>query len=104
MTLYIDNDMVLSFSGGGKLKDKNGNFVSGATVKATLYEYDSNNTVGGTSWPVILTEDSPGEYSGVIPYTVEAVDGKQYKLIITAEKDGKKAQWNTRVQAYVRTV
>ena len=108
--LLVGNDMRLVLQGRGRLKDENGDPVSGATVKATLYEpdytSDGETEVSGVTWPVILSEgDEEGEYSGVIPADADIQAGKRYYLEIKATTPGNaKGKWRGNVLAENRTM
>jgi len=100
-TLYVGNDMRLALESSGKLKDENGDAVPGATVEATLYEYGSDTSVGGVSWPITLEEgENDGEYFGIIPAGAEIESGRSYDLELNVESPGgTKGLWVTMVEA-----
>lgn len=101
-TLYIGNDMEVRFTGTGKLVDETGEAVTGATVRAYLYQHGTDTTVGGVEWPVVLLDQGAGEYAGTIPDTVEVVAGGRYDMVITAEADEADATWREEVKANYR--
>lgn len=105
-TIYIDNDMYISLERGGRLKDENGNYITGATVEVTLYEADGSTEVGGISWPIVLDEGSEdGEYFGVIPSEAEIEAGERYFLDIKATTtEGSNARWVKMVEPRYRTI
>lgn len=102
-TLFVGNDMIVSFTGAGKLVDENGNAVTGATVKMILYKYGTTTEVCGETWPVVLTDDNYGEYSATLKGTVEIIEGANYGLKITAAGGGAQAEWVQKMVARVRT-
>ena len=51
------------------------------------------------TWPVTLNDDGGGVYSGNLPAATQVVENKKYDLKITAEKDGRTADWNDSVGA-----
>ncbi len=87
MILWIDTDNLLSLT---DLRDQDGNAVEGASVNATLYEPDRSTEVGGQTWPLALSDDGGGNYSGVIEDTVNIEVGKVYWILV--EIDGGGAQ------------
>lgn len=100
--IYIGNDMSLSFSGDGKLTDDNGDALPGAIIQATLYEGGTQTQVSGQSWPLTLTDDGDGEYSGVLENTVDLIHGKKYELKIEAVASGAEGSWREIVEAKYR--
>lgn len=101
-TLYIGNDMGVSFSGKGKLTNKKGDPVTGATIEATLYEKGTATKVGGIQWPVVFADDGEGEYSAILEDTASIVSGSEYDLEIKAELNGAKGRWIETVTAAYR--
>lgn len=101
--LYIGNDMMISFSGDGKLVDENNLPVTDATVKAYLYERGTTTPVDGVAWPVTLDNDGGGEYSCALPDTAMIVKDHRYDLKITAEVGEVNATWEDTVRATTRS-
>jgi len=104
-TLWVDNDMLLTLQGKGRLEDASDNPITGATVEATLYESGGQTEVSGVVWPITLSAGSKdGEYSGTLPASAEVTAGSHYTLEITAEAPGgARAKWWQTVQAEHRT-
>ncbi len=100
--LYVGNDMLVSFSGAGKLLDEKGAAVTGATVGMTLYEAGTTTVVKGETWPVTLVDDGEGEYSATLQDKVEITVGSKYDLKITVDGCGAQATWQQRMAAKVR--
>lgn len=100
--LYVGNDTVLELVGEGRLEDQDGNPVESATVEATLLEPDGTE-VSGVTWPVALSDEGDGEYSGVIPSDVQVTKGNRYGLQLVAEAGSAKATWVQTVLAVERS-
>lgn len=83
MALYINSDNLIEMK---DLQDQDGNALTGATVNATVYESDATTEVSGQSWPITLTDDGGGDYSGVLEDTMELTlySGYWVKLEIDA--------------------
>lgn len=79
--IYIDNDHVVTLS---SLVGADGEPVTVATVSMTLYESDGTTQVGGVSWPVPLTHDASGTYTGNLSASASVTQGKIYKVKVTA--------------------
>ena len=92
-TLYIGNDMEIRFTGTGKLVDETGEAVTGATVRSYIYQNGTDTQVGGVEWPVVMLEQSAGEYYGTIPDTAEIVEGVVYDMVITVDAGDANAEW-----------
>ncbi len=103
-TLYVGNDMRLALQGRGRLKDEQGNPVTGATVEATLYYSGGDTEVEGVEWPVTLEETGEeGEYSGIIPASADVSVNTPYTLILTATSPGgTQAMWRETVDVQYR--
>lgn len=97
--LYIGNDHLLEAK---DLTDQDGTLLSGGQVRATLYEHDYETEIGGTSWPVTLSETDPGQYSATLPYDLELVSGRVYFLKLTAVAQGKHLEQWARLRATYR--
>lgn len=100
--LYINNDMVVSFSGDGKLTDEKNVPVIGATVTVTLYEKGTANQVSGVTWPVAFTDDGDGEYTAVLDDSANINSGTKYDMEIKADLNGAKGEWKETVTAAIR--
>lgn len=86
--LLVGNDHVVVLK---ELRDDNGNFISGATVEATLFLADGVTAATGASWPVSLPyTGTKGTYSQAIPTGVVLQDNKRYVLKVTATYVGRK--------------
>ena len=68
MALFTNTDMLLKFDG---LKDQDGNVITGADVRATVYQPDSKTEVSGMTWPITLSDDGNGNYSAVLEDSME---------------------------------
>ena len=75
------------------LTDQDGTSVTGATVEMTLYESDGTTEVSGVTWPVTLSDDGGGEYSGVLPDTVNTQENTRYELRLVATSGSAKRTW-----------
>lgn len=99
-TLYLNNDHIIELDG---LQDVNGDFVAGATVKATLYESDGVTEVGGVTWPLTLSyQGTRGNYAAELPASVAVVDKGRYKLNLSATSIGKRFEVTRIVVADMR--
>lgn len=87
--LYDGNDMVVEVA---DLKDQDGVTVTSATVEATLL--DGETEVAGQTWPLTLTADGSGNYSGIIDSAVEVTVGKRYTLHIEAVIGNTEGAWD----------
>ena len=86
--LYDGNDHVVRLKG---LKDSAGEDVTAATVEATLF--DGEAEVPGQAWPLVLTADGTGNYTGVLDSAVQVTVGKRYSLHLTATIGTTEGEW-----------
>lgn len=87
MALYAgNNDIYVTFL---DLTDTNGDAVTGATVEATIYQYNSTTVIAG---PVTLNDDGSGAYSGTIQSPSLLIRHK-YKVVFTVTKGGASSEW-----------
>lgn len=75
MKLYIGSDNMLEVN---DLTDWAGAAITGATVEVTVYEADRSTPATGQSWPLTLSDDGGGDYSGVLQDTLVLVLSKKY--------------------------
>ncbi|HKJ74726.1 MAG TPA: hypothetical protein VKA19_11470 [Alphaproteobacteria bacterium] len=90
MTLWVGNDLILSVS---SLTDQDQQAVTGATLRATVYESDETTEVSGVTWPLALSDDGAGDYSATIPDTADLVVGNDYFVVVTASKGTIQQRW-----------
>lgn len=90
MALYVGNDMVITVAG---LTDQAGAAVTSATVEATLFESDAATEVTGITWPVTLSHDGSGTYSGVMDKAAAVTLGAIYWLRVDAVAGSADARW-----------
>ena len=95
MQLYIDNTLTIRLTG---LRDQAGNRIDGATVEVTV-RHKSGSPVSGGTWPLVLTDDGNGDYSGQLDHTLALKAGERYVLEVIANKAGKQAAWQEEVAA-----
>lgn len=98
--LYVNNDHVIEIQG---LRDADGTLIAGATASATLYEADGQTEVAGVTWPLPMTyTGAKGVYRAELPAAVAVVDGRRYRLKLTAEYVGKQFEVTRTVRAEER--
>lgn len=100
--LYVNNDMVISFEGSGKLTNSNDVAITNATVEVTIYESDGTTEVSGATWPITFTHNGDGEYEATLPNDMEITAGTIYYVKITAVVGGTDAEWTGFVKAKER--
>lgn len=90
MSLFVGTDMKVEVTG---LADQDGNPVTGASVKATVFEADGETKVTGVTWPVTLGDDDGGDYSGIIDGALGVSVDKLYWVLVETSGSGASAQW-----------
>lgn len=99
--IYINNDNLLTL---GALKNANGGaIVTDATVTATLYDA-SDVEVTGQSWPLAMSSDGSGNYSGQLQDTINLTENAYYTAVISADGAGLQATWRLSLIARKRNV
>jgi hypothetical protein len=97
--LLVGNTMEVTVSG---LKDQDGNAVTGATVEVTVLDLQGTE-VSGQSWPVTLSDDGGGDYSGELDSGISLTVGTTYEVRIEVSGVGAEAEWREYRQAKRRT-
>lgn len=98
--LYVNNDHVIEIQG---LRDADGTLIAGASASATLYEADGQTEVTGVTWPLALVyTGSRGVYRAELPAAVGVVDGRRYRLKLSAVYVGKTFEVTRTVRAEER--
>lgn len=99
ITLYADENTLL-VEASGITNEKTGEPIDNATVSFTI-KYNGS-PLSGQTWPLLLTEDSSGDFSGLISADTDIVAGRKYQLILLVEADGNKADIRSTVYAKTR--
>lgn len=75
-----------------------------ATVRLTVSAVGGSE-VSGADWPLALSAyDDGASYRVYLPHSVSIEDGGLYKLVLTAEAGGSRADWEEEVVAAERSV
>lgn len=79
-------------------------YIDDAVVEATLTDTDGND-VTGENWPVTLDyiSNSNGEYSYILPATIEITENELYYMTVVATSGDNVAQWRKQVRALNRS-
>lgn len=88
--LYLDTDHVITVTG---LKDSDDAAVTGATVTAKIINSSDGSEVSGATWPVTLTGDGAGNYTGQLPDEVSITYSGDYLIEVVAEDGSLKRTW-----------
>jgi hypothetical protein len=90
MRAYLNTDGLLVVEGVEDEAAVPVAFVEDAVVEATLYHRTTGDEIAGVTWPVSLTyrPDSDGDYQGVLPRTVDVVEGQTVNVKFTLSKAG----------------
>lgn len=99
ITLYADDNTLL-VEALGVTNEKTGATINDATVSLTITY--NGVALTGQSWPLVLTSDSNGDYSGLISADTDIVAGRAYRVVLTVESDGNKADIRRTVYAKTR--
>jgi hypothetical protein len=95
--LYVNNDHVVEIT---RLRDADGQLLTGATVQAVLYENGSDVEVAGVTWPLALVYDASRQsYIGELSNSVGVVHNGRYQMKLSAEYAGKRYEILRIVQA-----
>jgi hypothetical protein len=95
--LYVNNDHVVEIT---RLRDAGGQLITGATVRAVLYENGSEVEVPGVAWPLSLVYDAGRQsYIGELSNAIGVVHNGRYQMKLSAEYAGKRYEVLRTVQA-----
>jgi len=78
-TLLLENDNRLRVIG---LRDDEGNLISAADIKVVEIVRACGEPLVGAGFPIPLVFEEPGQFSGIIPHTLEASRGEHEALIL----------------------
>lgn len=97
-TLYIENDNAITIS---DLVDTDGASVDAALVQAVVLDADGEE-VDGYDWPLTLSAQGEGTYTGVISSACVLEEDADYTIVITATQGAADALWRVPAVAKVR--
>lgn len=91
--IYINTDHQVTAKG---LTDPAGNPVTGASVSATLYQIDGVTEIAGQTWPLTMTGDGAGNYTGELSHSIAVTDDQSVLLRVVASSEGLQSEmWRT---------
>lgn len=73
------------------VKDDSGAYINDGVVTGSLKDASGNAVANATGIEFLYVADSDGNYEAVIPNSADLLEGREYTLHVTAEKDGIRA-------------
>lgn len=98
---YVENNHEVTVS---NLRYDDGTVITDANVEMTLYHRDKTTEVSGAQWPIAMSHQSSGTYTGSLPHDVNVtmVDSLIFLKVKVATTGNEHATWYEKLNVSLR--